>query len=269
MAWGRWCAAAAVAVVAVSTAPPADAGTSTGTSCGRHLSERLAAFAARHPAIRLDVGVRDLTNAATYGVHRHRQQITASIVKVEILETLLHRHPNGLSAELAETARGMIEWSDNNDAQTLFDRIGDSPGLAAFGRRIGLRETVPGGGVGAGYLWGLTLTTPADQLRVLALLAADNRVLTHDNRLFALDLMHHVNADQRWGVTTGTAGDRVAVKNGWLEDDDGSAWQINSIGYVNGPTRHYLIAIQSYGAPDMGTGVHVVNAASALIARLC
>lgn len=247
---------------------PADA--NTGPSCGPHLSDRLAAFAARHPAIDFAIAVRDLTNGDRYGYRPHARQITASIVKVEILETLLHRHPGGLSPRLIDIARGMIERSDNSDAQTLYERIGSAPGLRAFGRLVGLAETAPAAGYGPGYAWGRTLTSPADQLRLLALLTSANPVLTGRDRLFALRLMRHVEPDQRWGITTGTADSVVAVKNGWLPLSNWTSnWQINSIGYVQGNTRRYLIAIQSRGAATMQAGVHVVNEASTIVAKHC
>jgi hypothetical protein len=257
---------AAVALVALMGIRPVDA--STVTSCRADLGNRMAAFARAHPSVAFAIAVRDLTQHRSYGYRRHARQITASIVKVEILEALLHRHPHGLSASTAEIVRGMIERSDNTDAQILYDRLGDAPGLRTFGRLVGLQETEPGGSSGPGYMWGLTLTSPADQLRLLALLAADNPVLSHGDRKYALFLMRHVAPDQRWGITAGTGTSTVGVKNGWLLLANGR-WQVNSIGVVQGPTRHYLIAIQSRGAGTMQTGVQLVDQISRIVARTC
>jgi beta-lactamase class A len=249
-----------------SPSSPASPAHAAGSSCGLHLSDRLASFAQRYPSIDFAIAVHDLTNGRYYEYRRHAREITASIVKVEILDALLHRHPGGLSPRLSDIARGMIERSDNSDAQTLYKRVGSAAGLRAFGRLVGLRETSPAAGQAPGYPWGGTLTTPADQLRLLALLPSDNAVLSHGDRLFALRLMRHVEPDQRWGITTGTGDSIVAVKNGWLPLTN---WQINSIGYVTGTTRRYLIAIESRGAATMQSGVHVVNRASVLVANHC
>jgi hypothetical protein len=255
---------AALVAIAGGVAP---ARAATVPSCGTRLSAHLAAFGSQHPDVRLAIAVHDLTNGRYYGYRRHIRQITASIVKVEILEALLHRHPGGLPPRLSAIATQMIEESDNDDAQLLYDRLGDAQGLARFGRLVGLQETEPGGGVGPGYYWGLTLTTPADQLRLLALLAADNAILSHGDRLYELRLMRHVDPYQRWGITTGTGDSLVAVKDGWLAVSDG--WQINSIGYVKGASGRYLIAIQSNGAATMSAGVHLVNMASRVVAKHC
>ena len=188
-------------------------------------------------------------------LHRpgHRE-LDASIVKVEILMALLARHHAPLEPDVAVQARRMIENSDNDDAQALWERIGDGPGLIAFGRRVGLTHTRLAGN-GPGYAWGLTRTTPGDQLLLLDLLGHRNDLLTDADRHYVRRLMTHVESDERWGVTAGTSSDAVvAVKNGWL-DLGQRGWQINSIGRFRSPQRHYLIAVMTTGSPSMGYGV--------------
>ena len=97
-----------------------------------------------------------------------------------------------------------------------------------------------------------------------------NAVLTDTNRRYVLRLMTHVQAGQRWGVTSGVGRSRVALKDGWLPLRNGSTdWQINSIGSVHGSTRHYLIAVESRGADTMPQGVALVEQVSRLVARAC
>lgn len=238
--------------------------------CSPRLSARLAAFAQAHRGVAFAVAVHDFTSGTTYGYRRHTQQRTASIVKVEILEALLHAHPRGLPSGLTAVAKGMIERSDNGDAQQLYQRVGRARGLRRFGRLVVLRETAPAGATGPGYAWGLTLTSPDDQLRLLALLTRPNPLLTDLSRHFALRLMKHVEADQRWGVTSGTGDSQVALKNGWLPLKNWTSdWQINSIGSVHGRFRRYLIAIESHGADTMDNGIALVDQASRLVARAC
>ncbi len=58
--------------------------------------------------------------------HGNRDQ-TASIVKADILETLLHqsgRTAAGLASVETDTAEDMIEESDNDDATDLWDQVG-------------------------------------------------------------------------------------------------------------------------------------------------
>lgn len=202
------------------------------------------------------MAVLDLRTGRRYGFHPHRQELTASIVKVEILEALLHR-PQPLTDEEQSDASAMIERSDNEAADRLWADAGGAAGLRRFGRRAGLTDTEPGGGDGPGYHWGLTLTTPSDQLRLLGLLVEPNKLLDRQDRWYLLRLMRHVATDQRWGTSAGTGTARVALKNGWLPlRDETTDWQINSIGSVAG--RHdgrYLIAVMTTGSPTMDYGV--------------
>ena len=64
--------------------------------------------------------------------------------------------------------------------------------------------------------------------------------------------MENVTPDQRWGVSGGVpAGVTVALKNGWLPLDDANTdWQVNSVGWVSGDGRDYLIAVLQHGQPD-------------------
>jgi hypothetical protein len=201
-------------------------------------------------------------------LHRegHRQR-TASIVKVEILMALLAKDPAPLEPDVAAQARAMIENSDNDDAQALFDRIGDGPGLDSFGQRAGLIHTQSAMGVSGGYAWGLTRTTPGDQLRLLELIVHRNDILTVQDRHYIRHLMRNVEADQRWGVTAGTSAHSVvALKNGWL-DLSYHDWQINSVGLVHGPHRDYLIGVMSTGDPSMTYGVDTVQEVSRIVWR--
>jgi hypothetical protein len=130
-----------------------------------------------------------------------------------------------------------------------------------------LRATRPAAGTGPGYAWGLTLTTPADQLRILQMLVAPNPILTDRDRFFALRLLRHVAAGQRWGITAGTSGQAItAVKDGWLavRSDD---WQINSLGYVRAPHHDYLIAVMDTASPTMTYGVDTVRQISRIVWR--
>jgi hypothetical protein len=69
----------------------------------------------------------------------------------------------------------------------------------------------------------------------------------------------------RWGVCAGApAGVTVALKNGWVPivDDD---WQINSIGYVNGQGRDYVVAILTNGNLTEGYRITTIEGMSRLI----
>ena len=115
--------------------------------------------------------------------------------------------------------------------------------------------------------WGLTTTTPADQIALLRELLQPNAQLTDAQREYALGLMENVTDSQRWGVTGGVPLQAtVALKNGWLPltstDDD---WQINSIGWVSGTSRNYLMAVLTTGDPTEQYGIDTIDQLSAIV----
>jgi beta-lactamase class A len=164
---------------------------------------------------------------------------TASIIKVDILETRLHQTRGHLSATDRALARRMIEQSDNGAATALWREDGGASGIGAYNRLVGMSCTSLDQ---YGY-WGLTRTCARDQLRLLRVLDTPNSLLRPAARHYEAYLMKHVVRSQAWGVTAGVpAGVAVAVKNGWLPHD-GVPWIVNSIGIVTGQDRHYTIAV--------------------------
>ena len=212
------------------------------------------------------VAVEDLASGHRT-LHRPQRQRTASIVKVEILMALLAQHHAPLLPDRAARARRMIERSSNTDTEALWELVGGTRGLTAFGRRVGLTHTEPAAASGPGYAWGLTLTTPGDQLRLLSLIAYPNPILTDADRHWVHRLMTHVEPDQQWGVTAGASSEAVvALKDGWLELRFGD-WQVNSIGRVRAPHHDYLIGVMTTGSPSMSYGIHTIERVSRIVWR--
>jgi len=190
-------------------------------------------------------------------------QDTASIVKVDILATLLAQGQadgQGLAPADEPIAKAMIEESDNNDAQELWNSEGGATAVGTFDTAAGLTQTVPDA---AGY-WGLTTTTAADQVQVVRTVAYPNAILTPASQAYELNLMEHVDPDQTWGVSAGVpAGSTMALKNGWLPLDAGG-WQVNSVGYIDGDGRDYVIAVLTTDDNE-ADGINFIQGLSALI----
>jgi hypothetical protein len=224
----------------------------------------------------VSAAVYDARSGMTWTIGQGKPQAEASIVKVDILETLLaRRHSDGmtLSARDKTLARAMIEDSDNDAATALWDEAGGAHGIRRFNASVGLADTTPSSCVACpGFAWpgwGLSTTTATDQLALLRELLRPNSRLTGAQREYALSLMEHVTPAQRWGVTTGVPlRTNVALKNGWLPltsaDDD---WQINSIGWVSGQGRDYLMAILSTGNPSEQYGIDTVGKLAGIVWR--
>jgi hypothetical protein len=188
---------------------------------------------------------------------------TASIMKVDILATLMAQDQadgDPLTDAEQDLSQEMIEQSDNDAAQDLWDSEGGATAVSAFDAKAGLTQTDPDA---AGY-WGLSTTTAADQVQLLRQVAYPNAVLTDASRQYELNLMAHVESDQAWGVSAGvTANTTVALKNGWLPLDSGG-WQVNSVGFVDGAGRDYVIAVLTNGPTESG-GIDAIAGLSQLI----
>jgi Beta-lactamase enzyme family len=202
--------------------------------------------------------VLDLDSGDAYDYRPGQPDITASIVKVEILGTLLREvqaEGRGLDPTEQSLATSMIEDSDNDSATDLWNEEGGEPAVAGFDASVGMSSTE------VSYAWGLTVTTAADQVELLAHLVENNSVLTPASRDYELGLMEHVTPSQAWGVSAGVApGMTVAIKNGWLPV--GTDWEVNSIGWVDGDGHDYLIAVLSSDDPSEAYGIDSISLVS-------
>jgi hypothetical protein len=211
--------------------------------------------------------VYDLRTGQTWTLGQGRPQATASIVKVDILETLLASNPGGLPAADQALAQSMIEDSDNDAATALWNAAGGPTGLGSYNASAGLRQTTPSAClVCTGFPWpgwGLSTTTPADQVLLLRQLFAGS-LLSRADRDYAKSLMEDVERGQRWGISAGVpAGVRVALKNGWVPlTAPNSDWQINSEGWISGGSRNYLVSVLATGNPSEQYGIDTIDTLS-------
>ena len=91
--------------------------------------------------------------------------VTASVVKLELLETLLLQHEQSrqpLSSYENSVATSMIENSNNDSAEDVFEDVGDRPGRG--GRRAGPGSVRCAHRPGPTDYWGLTTTSAQQQL---------------------------------------------------------------------------------------------------------
>jgi len=218
--------------------------------------------------------VYDIETGQSWRLGEGAAQDEASVVKLDVLETLLARQGGGLLSPADQVrAQSMIEDSDNDAATSLWDEAGGAGGIGEYNNRAGLTSTTPSQCVTcAGFNWpgwGLTTTVPQDQLSLLKQLVLPGRhpLLSAAQRSYALSLMENVKPDQAWGVSGGVPADaQVALKNGWLPlNDDNTNWQVNSVGWVHGDGRDYLIAVLSTGNPTEQYGIDTINGLSSRV----
>ncbi|WP_405496442.1 serine hydrolase [Streptomyces sp. NBC_00096] len=205
------------------------------------------------------VAVLDLSTGESVQVGADRDFVTASIVKVDILAALLLQASDAgrlLTAQEQRWATVMIENSDNAAASALWDAIGGADGMAKANLRLGLTETTPG----QGAYWGLTQTTPADQLRLLQAVFGEESVLSANARAYLRGLMGSVAPDQDWGISAGLDDSgSVHLKNGWLARSESGLWVVNSIGQVEVDDHILLLAVLCDGQASQKAGIALVE----------
>jgi beta-lactamase class A len=211
-----------------------------------------------HRAGNVTAAVYDVNTGTTYLYRPHVREHTASIVKVDILATLLHQaqvRGAGLSPAQQALAVPMIEQSDNGAAEALWEQAGRAAAVRAFDQGAGIDDTTPNV---AGY-WGLTWTTARDQVDLLRDVMLPNQLLNLAARRYEYELMRHVIPGQRWGISAGVGGGAmVAIKNGWLPLTP-TDWQVNSIGSVAGSGRRYLLAVLTKENPTEDYGIATIE----------
>ena len=200
--------------------------------------------------------VYDLTRNRYYAYNQNTPFVLASSSKVSIMVSYLwwlESQGRGPDPSENTTLTNMIEHSDNNAAQLLFDRLGGSAGQAAFYQRIGVT-----GYVANPYGWGWASLPPIGQVTVLTLLQ-EGKILTAKDRAYALNLMTHIEPDQHMGVgETLPPGATVAMKDGWVPAPDG-LWAINTSGIVTVGSETYIIVVYTAHQSDYNGGWNITR----------
>lgn len=212
-------------------------------------------------------------------------QATASIAKVDILAMWLHNYgvqdvavPGSVPFSIKYLMQQMIQDSVNPAATSLFYFGGGCTALTAFNALVPTEGTTVGCQTPVYYGWGDTTTSAADQVALVKLYAYPNSLLGSDARQYGLGLMENIAPGQGWGISCGPWGTRcngpnyaqplpgvtVALKNGWkytpscVAQDQICPWQMNSIGWVHGRGRDYVIAVLTAYDPA-GPGLYGYN----------
>ncbi|MET7336260.1 serine hydrolase [Nonomuraea sp. NPDC005650] len=227
----------------------------------KRIGERLDRYLAGRSG-RVSAMVKDLATGRLYRYHPGERLITASTAKVQILMALLLRTSwKKLPAAVRHDADLMIRYSDNHAADRLWLRAGGAPGFTRAGRTFGLKDTqgVPGECVDL-YCWGITRTSVDDQIRLMRALVSGKSPLKAKDRGQVLNLMGRVVDGQNWGISAAAcAGDRVALKNGWLKRVSTKLWATVSVGLIRGDGHDYAVAVLTEGSPEVGYGIATVE----------
>lgn len=219
------------------------------------LTPTLASYLSSHGA---NVGavVYDINNRHDYSYNGYDAYTMASSIKVPIMLTFLHsieqqgREPNTNEMSLLTT---MIENSNNNSATALYDQIGHGAAIAKYLQSIGVAGFTPDDNA-----WGYSTMTPQGMVELLTRLQ-NGSILNAKHRTLALNLMKHIETDQRFGVgNTAPTGASVAMKNGWVPEPD-NLWAVNTSGIVNQGNQTYIVSVYTKEDPTLAAGQTIVE----------
>lgn len=209
--------------------------------------------------------VYDESRGQYYTYNPNGQFIMASSAKVPIMLTFLTmtehqgREPNDQEMYLLTT---MIENSDNDSAQALFDEIGGAGPMADFARSVHVSGLNPDPDA-----WGWSTVSPLAMVQFLTLLH-DGKVLNAHDRALALNLMENIEPDQRTGVgDTAPQGATVAMKDGWVPAPNG-LWAMNSSGIVTVGGETYIIAVYTQDDNQLSDGWTITQNVAGQVGKL-
>ncbi len=176
----------------------------------------------------------------TYDAHRQFQ--SASLSKAMLLVAYLRGHPRPTTAMRA-TLTGMIEESDNADADIVYDVVGNS-GLLRVAKLSEMQD------FGVGDSWIDARVTAADQARFFYRYQS---YLPTRSVALARRLLSGITHMQRWGIpaAAGPAGWKVFFKGGWLGEDN---YLMNQAAWLERHGVRWSLAILSDDDPTSSYG---------------
>ncbi|MBF6590563.1 MAG: serine hydrolase [Ktedonobacterales bacterium] len=202
------------------------------------------------------VAIYDVTRNQWYSEDGDDAYVTGSSAKVPIMLAYLdwvERQGRGVTDAEGWLLTTMIENSNNDSAQTLFDTLGGDAPIINFLARYGLSgySANPNG-------WGWATLPPSTMVRLLYLLY-DGVILNSHDRSLAIYLMKNVESDQRFGLgDTAPPGAVVAMKDGWVPGPDGF-WNANSSGIITVGGETYIISVYTTGQDDLNTSYGILQ----------
>ena len=156
-----------------------------------------------------DIAFAVRTAHAFYGYRADHDEWSASVVKAMLLVTYLDERrvrDRALRGDEKAVLGPMIRASNNDDAQEIFDTVGEA-GLAALAHRVGMTRFA------TNPVWGATDVTASDQTRFF--LHIDTFVAPR-HRSYAMRLLRSIVPWERWGVgELAPQGWKLYFKGGW------------------------------------------------------
>lgn len=156
-----------------------------------------------------DIAFAVRTDGRFYGYRPDHQEWSASIVKVMLMVVYLDQ-PSVAGRALDASDRAllgpMITQSNNDDAQVVFDTVGQR-GLRGLANRVGMADFA------TNPVWGETGITAADQTEFML---HPESYIAPRHRAYAMGLLASIIPSERWGIgEVAPKGWQLYFKGGW------------------------------------------------------
>lgn len=202
----------------------------------------------------IEIAVLDRTSGRTFTNGSSKPFPIASVVKLFIADDLLLQESQGqtqLSDEDRQSLDLMLRSSDDDAAQTFWDRSGGNAIIARIKARYGLTgTTAPYNGH-----WDVTLSTASDLVRYYDMLLNGTGGLPPQQANVIIGNLAQSTPTgtdgypQRFGIPEGLYAEQVAVKQGWFCCWNGNDQLHVSTGII-GRDHRYAMAISSLDPTD-------------------
>jgi hypothetical protein len=191
------------------------------------------------------------TQGRLRGRDADRRYVSASVVKAMLLAAelrRLHREALPLDGATSDLLKAMVVHSDNDSADVIYTRVGDS-GLREVASSARMRRFSV-----AGH-WGNAQVTAADLARFFSRLRG---LLPRRHRRTGLQLLASIVRDQRWGIPRAAGRSwRVHFKGGWRSTGRGEL--VHQAAWVRNGDRDLAIAVLTDAQPSRLYGIHTVR----------
>jgi D-alanyl-D-alanine dipeptidase len=181
------------------------------------------------------------TRGRVYGWDPRRRYVSASVVKAMLLVAFLRGLGGSMPGPSDQEVLGpMIRWSDNDAADAIYGRVGDTS-LLDLAQRAHMRDLTV-----AGH-WGGVYFSAADLARFFRRFG---RLVPRASRDYARDLLSSIVPGQRWGFSrfAGRAGWRTYFKGGWRRTEYGRL--VHEAAQFQRGRRTFSLAVLSDGNPS-------------------
>lgn len=187
---------------------------------------------------------------------------TASTIKLAMATDILRRQRAGevtlTDADRTDMAN-MLNFSDENASDRLWQRYGGDDQLARFRDVFGMSGLAFVPGFTDGTYWGFVKCTTEDLSHLMIYVLTKT---APDDRTYLVSAMRGVASNQQWGVWAAGHDQRPGDKDGWSFETDsyGKHWVLNSVGFA-GPDERYAVAIMFQVQPHstIAYGTHTVS----------